>query len=228
MRYMLIAMLSVLGLRAADDLAGVMARMDKAASAFRGLSANVTKVTHTAVVPDDDIQTGKIVVRRAKPHELMLRVDIEPPNQETAVLDSTKAEIYYPKSNTLQPYLIGKSARPMVEQLLTIGWGTTSQELKNAYDVAYEGQEMVDRQPTVRLQLIPKDKDLLSHLPKLELWISEEPAISGTVVQVKMYQRGGKDYVLATYKDIKLRSVSESEVKMNAPKDAHREKPIKY
>jgi outer membrane lipoprotein-sorting protein len=216
------------GAPAADDLAAVFNQLDKAAVSFRGLSADVRKVKHTALIPEDDVQTGKIVVRRAKPHELQMRLDFDPPDQQEAVLDGTKLEIYYPKSNTIQPYLIGKTARPMVEQLLLMGWGSSSQDLKSTYDVTYGGPDMIAGKKTSRLELIPKDKDLLAHLPKFELWISEESATAGIAVQVKFYEKGGKDYSVATYTNVKLHNVSESEVKLNAPKNAKREKPIRY
>ena len=45
-------------------------------------------------------------------------------------------------------------------------------------------------------------------------------------MQVKFYERGGKDYSIATYSNLKLQSVSESQVKLTAPKNAQRDKPI--
>jgi len=212
---------------AADDLNSVFSTLDKAAGNFRGLAADVHKIKHTAVVPDDDEQTGKILVRRSKPHELQMRVDFDPPDQQEVVLDGTKAEIYYPKRNAITPYILGKAARPMAEQLLLLGWGSTSQDLKSTFNVTYGGTEMVAGQKAARLDLIPKDKDLLTNLPKFELWISLEGATTGIAVQVKFYEKGGKDYSVATYTNIKLRSVSEAEVKLTAPKNAVREKPIR-
>ena len=115
-----------------------------------------------------------------------MRVDFTiPPDQNEVVLDGTKAEIYYPKSNSIQPYILNKASKPMAEQVLMLGWGSTSQDLKSTFDITYGGPDTVAGQKTVRLELIPKDKDLLSHLPKFELWISEEGATAGTAVQVK-------------------------------------------
>jgi len=211
---------------AADDLASVFNSLDKAAASFRGLSADVYKVKHTALIPEDDVQTGKILVRRAKPHELQMRVDFDPPDQQQVVLDGTKAEIYYPKRNSITPYILGKASRPMAEQLLLLGWGTSSQDLKNTFEITYGGQEMVAGQKTTRLELIPKDKDLLAHVPKFELWVCDDGPLAGTAVQVKFYERGGKDYSIATYSNLKLQNISESQVKLTAPKNAQREKPI--
>jgi outer membrane lipoprotein-sorting protein len=215
------------GAFAADDLAAVFARIDKAAPGFRGFSADFRKRKHTPIIPEDDLQTGKAVVRRSKPHELQMRIDIDPPDQQVATVDGTKVEIYYPKTKTIQPYGLGKSTKPMLEQVLMLGWGSTSQDLKNAYEVTYGGpEETLTGQKAVRLELVPKDKDLLAHVPKFELWISTEGPTSGVAVQVKIYEKGG-DYSIATYTNMKLGNISESAVRLNAPKDAHREKPIR-
>jgi outer membrane lipoprotein-sorting protein len=212
---------------AADDLAEVFARLNKAAPAFRGFSADVRKVQHTELIHEDDVEIGKTIVRRAKPHDLQVRMDIDPPNEKRISVDGPKVETYYPKSNSIQAVLVGKASKPMMEQFLLLGWGSTSQDLQSAYNITFGGPEMVAGQKTVRLDLIPKDKDILAHIRKFELWISEEAATSGIAVQVKFYERGG-DYSVASYTNMKLRSVSESEVKLNAPKDARREKPIRY
>ncbi len=212
--------------RAADDLAAVYASLDKAAAAFRGLSADVHKVKHTALVPEDDEQTGTIVVRRSKPHELQMRMNFNPPDQQEFVLDGTKAEVYTPKRNSIQPYVLGKSSRPMAEQLLLLGWGTSSQDLKSTFDITYGGQETVAGKKAAKLVLIPKDKELLAHIPEFELWISQEGDTAGTAVQVKFYEKGMKDYSVATYSNIKLQNISEAQVKSTAPKSAERAKPI--
>ena len=114
----------------------------------------------------------------------------------------------------------------MADQVLTLGWGSNSRDLLSAYNITYGGEETVAGQKTVRLVLIPKDKDLLEHTPKFEMWISEEPATSGIAVQIKVYQKGG-DYNLATYTNVKPGAIPESEIKLAAPKNAQRLKTMK-
>jgi outer membrane lipoprotein-sorting protein len=212
---------------AADDLAAVFARIDKAAPGFKGFSADIRKVKHTPIVPDDDIQTGTAVVRRAKPHELQMRIDFNPPDKQTVAVDGTKVEIYYPSNNTIQPVGLGKSTKPMLEQVLMLGWGSTSAELKGAYDISYGGSsETSAGQKADLLILVPKDKDLLKYIPKFELWVAPDGPNSGVAIQVKVHEKGG-DYSTATYSNMKLRSPKEDEVKLKAPKNAERLKAIK-
>ncbi len=211
---------------AADELTPVFAQLDKAAASFRGLTADIRKVKYSYPVPEPDVQTGKIVVRRAKPHELQMRLDLDPPDEQEVVLDGTKVEIYTPKSKSIQPYILGKASKPMAEQLLLLGWGTTSQELRSSFDITFGGQEVIADKKAARLVLIPKDKDLLSHIPKLELWVAQEGDLAGISVQVRFYEKGLKDHSTATYTNIKPQNVSESQVRSTAPKDAVRLKPI--
>jgi len=235
MRYLrpslvLLGTVLVLGVRAfaADDLAAVFAKIDAAAPGFRGFSADLRKLKYTPVIPDPDIQQGTAVVRRSKPHELQMRLKFDPPDEQVVAADPSKVEIYYPKTNTIQPYELAKLSKPMIEQVMMVGWGATSQELKTAYDVSYGGPEQTATgEKATRLVLIPKDKGLAKQLPKFEIWIPMEGPTAGVAVQVKVYEQGG-DYTLATYSNMKLRNVPDSEVKLNAPKDAHREKAIRY
>lgn len=204
-----------------SDLAAVFARIDKAAPLFHGFSADIRRATHTPVVPDEDVQTGRIVVRLAKAHDLQLRIDIDPPEQQQMGLDGQKVEIYYPKTNSVQQYALGRF-RSLADQVLTLGWGSTSRDLLSAYQITYGGEDDTTAgQKAAKLILVPKDKDLLKEAPKFELWISEEPATSGIATQLKIYQRGG-DYNLATYTNMKLRSPSESDVKLSYPKNAQK------
>lgn len=208
---------------AADPLQAVYARLDKAAPGFRGFTANVRRVSHLEGLDEETVETGKIAVRRPKPHDLQMRADMDPPNPQQVVLDGSKIEIYYPKSNTIQPVEVGKSSRGMLEQFLLLGWGTTSRDLQGSYDITYGGTETVAGEKTDRLELVPKDKDLLAHVRKIEIWISDS---TGIAVQQKIYQRG--EYNLATYSNLKLRSdIPESSVKLTAPKNAQREKTLR-
>jgi hypothetical protein len=68
--------------------------------------------------------------------------------------------------------------------------------------------------------LIPKSKEILQHVKKCELWISDK----GLTIQQKLDQGGG-DYLLSTYSKINLSAnIAESAVKLDIPKGAKRTK----
>jgi outer membrane lipoprotein-sorting protein len=71
----------------------------------------------------------------------------------------------------------------------------------------------------VRIELIPKAREVLQQFPKIELWISEA---TGYPVQQKLYQTGG-DYMLITYSDVVINpNLPDSAFKLNVPKGVKR------
>src|SRR2546425_995606 len=83
-------------------LQDVMSRMDSAAPKFSGMSAKLEKVDYTKVIDDKSIESGTILVRRPKPHELQVKIEIVKPDQRFIALHGQKAELYYPKIKTVQ------------------------------------------------------------------------------------------------------------------------------
>ena len=210
---------------AADNsLQAVFNRMDQASAKFKGLRADMRKLTHTEVINEDSVDTGTIVVRVPKPHDLRMLIDFQQPDQKQVAIAGTKVQVYYPKTLIIQVYDLGKSHRNQVEQFLLLGFGSNSRDLLAAYSVRLVGQENVAGEPTSRIELVPKSKELFAQFPKFELWISDQTGIS---VQQKMYQPGG-DYSLATYAHMQLNvNISESDVVLHPPKGVHYEYPQK-
>lgn len=202
----------------ADELQATFARMDQAAATFKGLAAEVTKVSHNALLNEDESFTGTTAVRHPKPHELRAVVDIRKPDAKKVLLTRHKVEMYFPKTNTVQIIDLDRKDSHMVDQFLLLGFGSTSAEIRQAYDVKLGGPETVAGQKTVRLVLTPRSADVLAKLTKVELWISDS---LGLAVQQKFWEPGG-DYTLATYTNVKL-NPSPPDLKWDLPKDVHRE-----
>ncbi len=219
----MVAIASVVGLRAADDLQKVYAKIDQGAAGFKGLTADIKRVAHIDLINEDDIETGKIAVKRPKPRDVKMRIDFETPSVKQVTFGGNHADIYYPKTNTDEEYDLEKH-KDMVEQFLLLGFGTSSQDLRNNYSIRLIGPEQINGQPTMHIELIPKSKDMAQTFPKMELWISDA---TGLALQQKLYEKGGKDYQLATYSNMKLRpDISDAEVKPNFPKNAVKTKPL--
>ncbi|SPF52598.1 conserved exported hypothetical protein [Candidatus Sulfopaludibacter sp. SbA4] len=213
------------GAAAADSsLEEVFTRMDQASAKFKGLKADTKKLSHTAIINEDSVDTGTVVVKIPRPHELRMLIDFQQPDQKKVRIDGTKVEIYYPKTNIVQEIDLGKNHRSQMEQFLRLGFGSNSRDLRDAYSVKLGGPETVAGEATTRIELIPKSKDLLAQFPKFELWISDKTGIS---VQQKMYQPGG-DYSMATYTNMLVNpNLPDSAVSLNLPKGVTREYPQK-
>ena len=217
-----LTMLCVRGAAAANTLDAVLARMDQTASAFKSLAAQLRKVTHTAVINEDSIDSGSILLRRTHKDMRML-VEFTDPDPKSVALHGERIEIYYPKMQTVEEYDMGKN-RALVDQFLLVGFGTSGKELSAAYQIKLLGEENIGGVNTTHLELIPKSEEVLKQFRKLELWIGDT---GGYPVQQKITQRGG-DYHLFTYTGVKLNAPhSDAELKLKAPKNAKHVTPQK-
>ena len=191
-----------------------LTRMDSAAAKFRGLRADVKRLTHTEVIHEDEVETGAIAVRRQNAKDLRMRIDLKTPNPRTVWFSGSKAQVYYPKINTVQEYGLGK-ANAMKDQFLALGFGSTSKELQAGYTMQPGGAETVAGQSATRIVLVPKEQRMRALFPKIELWLSDD----GIAIQQKLYEPGG-DFITATYTNVQQVNVTDADVKPDAPKDA--------
>jgi len=206
-----------------SSLAATLARMDEAAAKFKGLQADVQKISHMAVINEDTVEAATIALKRPKPNDIRVLFDFKPPNPKQVAIAGVKAAIYYPEINTVQEWDMGKD-RSLVEQFMLLGFGSNSKDLGSAYSIRLGGPETVAGQKATRIELIPKSQDVLEHLKRVDLWISDT---MGIAVQQKLFEPGG-DYLLATYTNIEVRlNLPDSAVKLNLPKNVKWEYPQK-
>ena len=204
---------AILANPAADPLETVMARMDQAAAGFKGLTADIHKIAHTDVVNVDDPDSGTIVVKKYKSGDTRIRIDFTAPRKQSVAIGNGRAIVYYPQTNEANEVDLGKN-RGLVDQFMLLGFGSNSSELKNAYSLSMGGSDTVNGEKTTRIQLIPKDKEVLAHVKSCELWISDK----GWMVQQK-FHTGGGDYILSTYSHINWNApIADKDVKVDLPK----------
>lgn len=208
-----LAILSAAALMA-QTLDETLARMDKTAQQFRSVTADLRRDLHTSIINDDSIDTGTIKVKREKSQETRMLVDLIGRNAKMVSFEDSKVSIYYPKIKTEQIWDVGQK-KQLVEQFLLLGFGASTAELKQAYDVAWDGPETIAGQPTGRLELTPKSKDVLRQITSAELWMSLS---NGLPVRQKIVLASG-DYMLVDYSDVKLNPpLSDSDLKLKLPK----------
>jgi outer membrane lipoprotein-sorting protein len=205
----------------AQTLGDTFARMDKTAVQLKSVVAGIKRDVHTAVINDDEIDNGTIELKREKSHDTRMLIDFTGPDAKTVSLGEATVSVYYPKIKTVQVYDVG-AKKQMVEQFLLLGFGASSAELKEAYDVTWVGRENVGGQQTGHLKLIPKSKDVSRQVATAELWISET---NGLPVEQKIVFVSG-DYWLVTYSDMKYNPpLSDDALKLKTPKGVQIEHP---
>jgi outer membrane lipoprotein-sorting protein len=213
------------GLRAAQDpLTATFARMDEFAAHFKSLAANFKSLYHMDAIHEDNVDTGSIKVKRPKPKDLHVRMDIGEPNPKQAVVNGMNADIYYPNNPGGVDRIELGHQKTLVDQFLTLGFGGNSRELQTAYIVKLGGQETVAGEKTTRLELTPLSQAMLEQYKRIDLWISDK---GGYAVQQKLYEPG-KDYKIITYTGIEINpAIPDSVFKIDVPKGTKKEILIK-
>jgi outer membrane lipoprotein-sorting protein len=202
----------------AQSTAEIFSRLDQAAHSFTGATANIRVITHTGIINEDETQIGTVAVKRYSPNEQRFLINFTGQDAQAIALRDRTLQIYYPKLNTVREYDIGKY-RDLAQTLILLGFGMPGRELAANYDINNLGDERVESQDSVHLQLTPRASDVLKQLSRVDLWISLK---TNCPVQQKFYMPGG-DYRLVTYSDVKVNPHLPASA-LDLPKTAKRER----
>jgi len=205
----------------AESLSDVLARMDQSARGLRTFSAKMKRTEYTKVLPNDkDESEGLRLVKRANGQTVGI-VQFFGKNPHTIRFAGKTVEDYFPEAKLVQVYDAGKFGKmgKQVDQLLLIGIGVPSADLRRDFDITISGTETIGGKLTTRLELIPKDKDLKKHAEKIELWIPEGESIP---LQSKVTLTSG-NYDQVNYSDVQVNpSLPDSAFDLKLPPDVKR------
>jgi outer membrane lipoprotein-sorting protein len=198
-----------------NSLPDAFAGMDAAAKTFRGMTAKLQQTVYNALANDTSVSNGDIKLKRSKPGEVRMLVTFTQPDPKSAAFDGNQVKVYYPKINVEQIYDVS-TKKDMVEQVMLLGFGATSAEMKSAYDVTWVGTEPINGQPTSHLKLAPKSKEMQQRFRQVELWISDS---IGVPLQQKFITSASGDFNQFTYSDLKLTtSLSDKDLQLKTAK----------
>ncbi len=196
----------------------VLKMMDKAASDFHSLTADIEHIKYTEVVKDTSTETGQIFVRR----DQKMRIEFTKPDPRVILRTGDSLFVFTPKINRVEEYNLGKN-RALVDQYVLLGFGTKSQNMEKSYDIALSGEEEIDHHKTFVLALTPRSEDVRKQITKIQMWID---ASSWLPVQQKFFEAGSGDYFLFKYSNMmKNLKIRDSKLKPDWPKNATRIKP---
>src|ERR1044071_5724374 len=88
--------------QASNSLEATLAAMDKASASFKGLTADIRKLSHNDVVEKDDLESGTVAAQRVKSGDTRVLIHISSPEEKYYFLGGGKAIIYTPKSAEAQ------------------------------------------------------------------------------------------------------------------------------
>ena len=199
----------------------MLVRMDASAQGFRSASANIERITHTAVINENLTETGTLKMLRSK-GSVQLYIEFSKPDVKSYSFRERKAEVYYPKIQTVQEYDVGKQ-KGLVEQFILLGFGSSGKEISKSYSVKYLGDEAVNGVKASRIELTPKAAKTREYFTKVELWINAE----GRPQKQKFFQTSG-DTTMVTYSNLVWNPpLTPAEVSLKLPANVKREFPQK-
>jgi outer membrane lipoprotein-sorting protein len=196
----------------------VLMMMDKSASDFRSLTADIDHIKYTEVVKDTSTEIGQIFVRR----DQKMRIEFTKPDPRVILRSGDSLFVFTPKINRVEEYNLGKN-RALVDQYVLLGFGTKSQNMEKSYDIALSGEEEIDLHKAFVLTLTPKSEDVRKQITKIQIWLDSS---SWLPIQQKFFEAGSGDYFLFKYSNMmKNLKISDSKFKPDWPKNATRVKP---
>jgi outer membrane lipoprotein-sorting protein len=188
-------------------LDNVLKKMDATAASFQTAQADFVWDQYQRVVDETDTQKGTVYYRRTG-KEIEMMADIKQPDKKFVLYKDGKLQIYQPKIEQVMSYPAGGSRNELESYLVLLGFGGSGQDLKNAFDVSYDGEENIDGVATAKLQLTPKSEKVRNNFSKIFLWIDVARGIS---IQQKFMQGQG-DYRLAKYSGFKVNAKISNDV----------------
>jgi outer membrane lipoprotein-sorting protein len=197
MRFIAFSFLT-LALVRAETLPDILARMDQSAAQFKAVSAKVKQQDFNAVLSDTTTSDGVIRIKKSKSGASMV-IEFSEPDPRTIYVAGKVAQRFFPKASTVEIYDVSKHAS-RVDEFILLAFGSSGTDLKKNYNVKLEGSEMLGGVKTSHLSLVPKAKDILDLVTRIELWIPEGQTVA---VQEKLNQPS-KNYQLATFSDVKI------------------------
>ena len=196
----------------AESLKAVLDRLDKNAETFQAMTANLTQVNHTEVINENETQNAKVQMKRTK-NGIVGRVDFTGPNRMTVSIRERQVQRYYPKSNIVELYDVGKYG-DQLDQFLLLGFSTSGKDLQRNYSIRLIGTETIGGQVTTHLELTPKSKQALEIFKKADLWLSQD---ANHPVQEKIH-KNDQDFTLITYADVRLNPpLNDKDLELNLP-----------
>ncbi len=174
--------------------------MDAAASKWTGMRAAMRSVRYSALLDDERVEQGRIVVRRVKSGSVEMLVSFDDPYEYYVSVAGAKIRIYKPKIKTVEEYDAGDQ-RDRLETGLLLGFGTAGSYLQQHYEIELQGDEDITGQPAVKLALKPRDPDQPTNNRPLEMWVS---TTSWQALQMKIYDVRPGDYRLSSYSEVEM------------------------
>ena len=189
----------------------VLTKMDEIHRGFRSAAAEIERTHVTVLVNDKDVSSGKFYyTRRGK--EPRVKLELTKPALQYLLIDKGKLQLYTPNLKQVQEVSIS-GHQEKVEMFMALGFGQSSQDLKNNFDVRLTGEEVVNGKKTSVLELKPQNSAMFK---SVLIWMDQQKWVA---VQIKTTENSG-DYMVLKFSNVKLNAgIPDSVFDLKMPKD---------
>lgn len=200
------------------SLDDVLKQMDREQGQFQSLTASIERTKVTVVVNDHSTELGQIEVRR----DGKMRIDLTSPDPKTILRDGDHIYVYTPKIRRVEEYDLGKR-RDLIDQLLLLGFGTSGDSVKKSYLITLQGEDSLNGQKVVHLELTPRADDVRKQISKIDLWLNEGNWLPA---QQQLFETGSGDYSIIRYSNVARNvPIPDARFRPGWPKGVTRVKP---
>jgi len=200
------------------SLDDVLKQMDREQGQFQSLTASIERTKVTVVVNDRSTESGQIEIRR----DGKMRIDLISPDQKTILRDGDRIYVYTPKIRRVEEYDLGKR-RDLIDQLLLLGFGTSGDSVKKSYLITFQGEDTLNGQKVVHLELTPRADDVRKQISKIDLWLNEGNWLPA---QQQLFETGSGDYSIVRYSNVARNvAIPDARFRPSWPKGVTRVKP---
>jgi outer membrane lipoprotein-sorting protein len=180
----------------AADLDKVLAQMDAAAARFQNAQADFVWDNYTKVVDDHEQQAGAIYFERVGGQTQMAAL-VQQPTKKTVVYKDATLSYYDPSLDQLNVFAAGKN-KAQYESFLTLGFGGSGKDLKEAWQISDLGAETIDGVAAEKLDLT-SGQAKSANIVHITIWV--DPARAVSLKQIFFYTSG--DTRTSTFTHIK-------------------------
>jgi outer membrane lipoprotein-sorting protein len=197
---MALALLPWSNAHAADEKEAVLRKLDAAAARFTSATADFEfDSVQTDPIPDKDVQKGTVdYERKGKAFQMAahIRELNGRPSPKVYAYTAGVFKLFEPLPNQLTVF----HKWSQYESYLMLGFGASGRDLEEKWEIKYLGQEELDGVMTDKLELVAKDPTVRKNIPKVDVWMDTERAVS--VKQI--FDEGPSEYRVCRYFNIKV------------------------
>jgi len=183
------------------ELDVALRQMDAASAKFKSAEADFQWDFYEMVVKETTTQHGSIYFKK-NGTKLETGAKILPPAAKFFSYKDEKLAVFDPGTKELKVFTAGKN-KAQIESFVTLGFGGSGSDLAKAWNITDLGVESLsDGSATVsttKLNLIPKDPNVLSMFSHVTIWVDLNRGIS---LKQQFFTTSG-DYRTNTYTNIR-------------------------